>query len=112
MNAPTDVIVIKQHGEPAFAVLPWGEYQSLLGAAEGEADVYFPNEVVKANVRGDSLIKAWREYKEMTQEELAQKAGITQPALARLEKPDTRPRKSSLAKVAKAMGISVEQLIE
>lgn len=112
MNAHTDVVVIKQHGEPAFAVLPWGEYQSLLCAAGEEADVYFPNEVVKANVRGDSLIKAWREYKQLTQHELAARAGITQPALARLEKPDAQPRKSSLARLAKGMGITVEQLIE
>ncbi len=67
---------------------------------------------VKANARGDSLIKAWRKYKGMTQKELAQKAGIWQPALTRMEKPDTMPRKSSLIKPAEAMEISAEQLIE
>ncbi len=75
-------------------------------------DIYFPNEVVKANVRGDSVIKAWREYKGMTQEELALKAGIRQPALARMEKPETTPRKNSLIKLAEALDITPEQLIE
>ncbi len=77
-----------------------------------EEDIFFPNEVVKANVRGDSLIKAWREYKGLTQEELARKAQISQPTLARMEKPDSRPRKSSLVKLATAMKIAVEQLVE
>jgi transcriptional regulator with XRE-family HTH domain len=31
---------------------------------------------------GDSLIKAWREYLGLTQEELAAKAGIQQPEIA------------------------------
>ncbi|MGI6657093.1 MAG: helix-turn-helix domain-containing protein [Desulfobulbus sp.] len=112
MSAHTEVTIIKQHGKPAFAVLPWETYQALTRAAATEADVYFPNEVVKANVRGDSLIKAWREYKGLTQEELAEKAGIKQPALARMEKPDAAPRRSSLVKLAAAMDLEVEQLIE
>jgi len=41
-----------------------------------ESDVEFPHEVVAANVMGDSLIKAWREYLGLTQEELAARAGI------------------------------------
>ena len=68
--------------------------------------------VPKANVRGDSLVKAWREYKGLTQAELSVKAGIKQPALARMEKPDANLRKSTLIKLADAMGLTVEQLIE
>ena len=77
-----------------------------------EADIWFPHDVVKANVKGDSLIKAWREHFGLTQEELAERAGIKQPALARLEKTESNPRKSTLKKIADAMGISLEQLIE
>jgi transcriptional regulator with XRE-family HTH domain len=68
--------------------------------------------VVKANVRGDSLVKAWREYLGMTQAELAAKAGIKQPALTRIEKIDANPRKTTLIRLAEAMGLTVEQLIE
>jgi transcriptional regulator with XRE-family HTH domain len=59
---------------------------------------------------GDSLIKAWREYLGLTQEELAAKTGIRQPALARLEKPGANPRAATLKKLADAMGILVGQL--
>ena len=72
----------------------------------------FPHEVVKANVRGDCLIKAWREYFKLTQAELVKKAGVKQFALARLEGSNVISRKSTLAKLSDAMGISVEQLIE
>jgi len=48
----------------------------------------------------------------LTQGELSQKAGIKQPALARLEKADANPRKSSLKKLVDAMGIALEQLLD
>ena len=113
MVALTKPQIITQDDKPAFAVIPWEEYEYLVeNLVEDETDVWFPNEVVKANVRGDSLIKAWREYFGMTQEVLAQKAGIKQPALARLEKPGATPRQSTLKKLADAMGISLGQLVE
>ena len=65
-----------------------------------ESDVWFPQEVVEANVvRGDSLLKAWR-------------AGMSQPAYAKLEKPDANPRTATLRKIARALGISFEQLTD
>ena len=114
MNEHTDPQVITQNGKPAFAVIPWDEYQTLVHnqVTPDEPDTWFPNEVVKANVRGDSLIKAWREYFKLTQAELAKKAGMKQSALARLECSNASPRKSTLTKIADAMGISVDQLIE
>ncbi len=112
MSGHTETVIIRQNGLPAFAVIPWDEYQALLEANGKEADVYFPHEVVKANARGSSLIKAWREYKGMTQKELAQKIGIKQPALARMEKQGVTPRRGSLVKLAKALGIVPEQLID
>jgi len=114
MNVHTEPQIITQNGKPAFAVIPWSKYQELIHnqLESDEADVWFPNEVVKANVRGDSLIKAWREYFKLTQAELAAKAGMKQSALARLESNSVSPRKTTLAKLAEAMGIGVEQLID
>lgn len=102
--------IITKDGKPAFAVIPWDEYQKLLGE-EDESDIWFPNEVVQANIRGDNLIKAWREHLELTQTELADKAGIKQPALARLEKSDSTPRTSTLKKLANAMDLDIEHLM-
>lgn len=114
MSVHIEPQIIKQNGKPAFVVIPWNEYQELLHnqIESDESDVWFPNEVVKANVHGESLIKAWREYFKLTQAELATKAGMKQSALARLESNTVNPRKSTLQKLAQAMGITVDQLIE
>jgi len=114
MSTHTDPQIIKQNGKPLFVVIPWNEYQELIHKqiAPDESDVWFPNEVVKSNVRGDNLIKAWRDYFKITQVELATKAGMKQSALARLESNSASPRKATLIKLAKAMEISVEQLID
>jgi len=46
----------------------------------------------------------------LTQQALADRAGLSQPALARLEKVGANPRSSTLKKLATAMEIMVEQL--
>ena len=106
--------VIISEGKPAFAVIPWDEYQALLNnsAEEDDSDILFPNEVVKANARGDCLLKAWREYLGFTQKELAERTGMKQSAIARIESSDTLPRNSTLKKLTRVMNIDVDQLIE
>ena len=114
MNVHTDPQVIKQDDKPAFAVIPWDVYQELVkNYIPDESDVWFPQEVVEANVvRGDSPLKAWREHLGLTQTEVAKRAGISQPAYAKLEKPDANPRTATLRKLSKALGISLEHLTE
>jgi DNA-binding XRE family transcriptional regulator len=114
MSALIDPQVIKQGDKPAFAVIPWDTYQELVrNYIPDESDVWFPQEVVEANVvRGDSLLKAWREHLGLTQAEVAGRAGMSQPAYAKLEKPDANPRTATLRKIARALGISLEQLTD
>jgi len=116
MNVLTKQIehqVIEMNGKPAFAVVPFAQFEKMAQQyTPDENDVTFPHEVVKANIKGDSLIKAWREYLKLTQQELAERLQISQPALAKLEKPDSNPRKSTLKKVAAALGLELEQLEE
>ena len=113
MSAHIEPQIIMQNGKPAFAVIPWDEYRKLTNHYPDETDVWIPHEVVKANViNGVSMIRAWREYFGMTQQELARQAGITQPALARLEKSDSKPRIGTLKKIAAGMGITIEQLTD
>lgn len=109
----TEPQIIMSDGKPAFAVIPWEEYQELTSQYHAAEDVWIPHEVVKATLLPDvSLIRAWREYFGLTQQALAQQAGMSQPTLARLEKPTTKPRTATLQKLAKAMGITVAQLSE
>lgn len=79
---------------------------------EGDA---VPHEVVRLTVvDGLTLRRAWREYLGLTQAEVAERMGITQPALSQLEaaaRPSgTRPRRATFKRLAEALGVSVEQL--
>lgn len=114
MNAHIEPQVIKQGDKPAFAVIPWETYQELVkNYVPDESDVWFPQEVVESNVvKGNSLLKAWREYLDLTQAEVAMRAGMSQPAYARLEKATAKPRTATLRKLAKTLGLSLEQLTE
>jgi DNA-binding XRE family transcriptional regulator len=111
MTALTDPQIIMSDGKPAFAVIPWDEYQELSHQYAIDDETWIPHEVIKATLLEDvSLIRAWREYLNLTQQELAERAGISQPALARIEKTDAKPRVSTLIKLAAALDISIDQL--
>ncbi len=60
-------------------------------------------------IDGLSLRRAWR-ILELTQAEVAARLGISQPALSQLESPRARPRRATLLRLAKALGVRVEQL--
>lgn len=57
-------------------------------------------------------IKALREQRGMTQEQLAEKAGVSRTYLARLETARQDPTLSTLEKLAKALGVKATRLIE
>lgn len=109
MNIPTDVQIITHSGKPAFAVVPYDQWLKLTGQNE---EVYFPHEVVGFQLQGLSLIAAWRKYKKLSQEQLADKLGISQSAMAQIESRDSKPQNKTLQRVAAALNVTVEQLQE
>lgn len=114
MSAPTEYQTIFHEGKPAFVLVPAEDFERvrpLLARAAVRNAV--PHDVVEANVLRDvPMIRAWREHLGLTQDEVASRAGMTQSALARLERGDSRPRRTTLAKLAAAMGLTVAQLEE
>ena len=72
---------------------------------------YFPDSVVRMHILEEmSLPRAWREYKGLTQAQVAEKLGISQPAMAQMERPEANLRKKTLTKLSHVLGITVEQL--
>ena len=70
-----------------------------------------PQTVVEVHILSDvPMITAWREHIGITQGELAARMGVSQAAVAKLEKPTANPRDATLKKVAEALGISLAQL--
>ncbi len=109
MNRPIDYQIIEQNGKPAFAVMPYDDFIALLNE-QGE-DIYLPDDIVRMNIlEGMPLPRAWREYKGLTQAQVATKLGISQPAMAQMERPDANLRIKTLNKLADVLGITVEQL--
>ena len=59
---------------------------------------------------GDNL-KRQRIRKALTQEELAQRAGLTTASVARIERNETEPRMSTLRKLAMALDVEPAELV-
>lgn len=107
MNAPINIQIINgADGKPAFVVIPYDEY---VKPREG-SDAYVPHDVVSMMVDNDwSIARAWREHLGVTQQEMAQRLGISQSAYSQQESTG-RLRKASREKIAAALGISPSQL--
>ncbi len=109
-----DFQTIEYEGVPAFVLVPFNIFKKIQPLLDNEYKKSgIPHEIVKRNVLDNTtMIKAWREYLGMTQKQLAEKAKITQPAIAKLECSSSNPRKATLKKIADAMGLSLEQIQE
>ena len=80
-------------------------------AGDEDENIYILHEVVGYQLKqGLSLIAAWRKHLKMTQKELAAKTGMSQPAIAQIEKPESKNHKKTLEKIALAMGLDIEQI--
>lgn len=113
MSAHTvDFQTIEYEGHPAFVLVPFDIFCKIRPLLENEAvRNAIPHEIVRRNaLEGVSMVKAWREYLGITQSELAKKAGMSQPAIAKLEQSSAKPRKATLKKMADAMSLTLGQL--
>jgi ribosome-binding protein aMBF1 (putative translation factor) len=87
------------------------EYVALVSKARSiDKRKTIPHGVVSLIVDGFSPARAWREHRGLTQVQVARRMGISQPALAQIETA-VRPRKVTRVRLAKALGISPEQLV-
>lgn len=68
-----------------------------------------PHGVLLRVLSGATPVRAWREHFRLTQQEIATRLGISQPAMSDQERSRSL-RHSSVAKIAKALGIEPDQL--
>jgi len=94
--------------------VPFGEWEQarpLLERQRGGPGI--PQAVVEAHVLGVvPLLRVWREHLGLTQQQVADAAGMQQSVLARLESGANQPRPATLERLADAMGLTREQLAE
>lgn len=104
MNEPIKHQVIEKDGIPLFVLVPYEDYLENFKAPETDG-LYIPNEVVKAHaIDGKPLLKAWREFKGLTQAEMATRMGISQSAYSQIERSE-KPQGNTLQKAALALRI-------
>lgn len=103
MNAFSDVQIINgPNGEPVYVVIP---YETYMQTRSRQSD-RVPHQVVGSIAeKGWTAARAWREYLGLTQQEVAERIGISQPAYAQQEA-GLRPRKATRERIAAALGIT------
>lgn len=122
-----NVQVIEKDGKPEWAVIQYTDYQRLVEAAEMLQDVQdydeakkaiesgeelVPSEVVYAILDGENPIKVWREYRGLTQRQLAEAVGISTPYLSQLETGKRKGGTEVLSATAEALGLSLDDIVE
>jgi DNA-binding XRE family transcriptional regulator len=120
------VQTINRDGKPEYVVLPWEEYQALLEAAEDAIDgalldafrqklatgqeETIPATIVDMLLAGANPIKVWREYRGLTQDALANQAGISKAYLCQIETGKREGAIKTLRAIATALGVTVDEL--
>ena len=110
--------IIEKNGKPEYAVLPYDDYVRLIEVAQDAADAkeifdtgdLVPSEIVDRLLAGKNPIRVWREHRGMTQQALADVAGISKPYLSQIETGE-RDGHAVLSKIAEALNLSVDEII-
>ena len=121
-----NVQVIEKNGKPEWAVIPYQEYQRLVEEAEMLHDVRAYDEAKKAVAEGEELIpshvtyaildggnpvRVMREHRGLTQQQLAETAGISVPYLSQIEAGKRRGSTAVLAAIARVLGLTLDDLV-
>ena len=70
----------------------------------------FPGDVVNRILDGENEIKVFRQYRHFTQQDLADRAGISRNYLSLLESKKRSGTKKVLAAIAKELAVSIDDL--
>jgi DNA-binding XRE family transcriptional regulator len=119
----TEILTIK--GE-RFAVLPFNLYEKLMEKLEDLQDIadckeikaqiargemkLFPANVVNAIINGENKIKVYREYRGLTQAELAAQANLSLAMIKKLESCETSGSIKSLKAIAKVLCLDLDDI--
>lgn len=106
-------------GEKKFVIMDEESYDRLLDALDAieidkiladDSDPVVPAEQVKDETRKNKIAKA-RKNEGLSQKALAERMGITQSTLSRIEKESANLKLSTLKKAAKALGCQPHDLV-
>jgi len=109
-----------------FALIPVDELQKLMDDAEMLADVraydaakarleagedeLVPLEIIERRLRGEAPLRIWREYRTLTQEQLARKSRVSRALIAAIETKRKAGSVSTWKRLGIALSVSWDQL--
>jgi DNA-binding XRE family transcriptional regulator len=109
-----------------FAVIPVEDFRKLMEDAEMLADVkaydaakarledgedeLIPLEITERRLRGEPALRIWREYRKLTQEQLAKKSKLSRALIAAIETNRKSGSVTTWKKLGAALDVSWEQL--
>ena len=113
---------IERGGKP-FVLVPKATYKRMCAALENRDDVRAYDAAKAANpemvpaaiadrlLAGENPIRVWREHRELTQQQLADRAGISKGFLSQLEGAVRTPSIEVGKKLAAALGVDLGDLV-
>ncbi len=121
------VQIIEKDGREMFAVVPIEAWRELLEKAEMLEDVaaydraetalaggeeeLVPQELVDRLVAGEHPVKVWREYRGLTQRDLAERSGLRQSYVAQIERGHRRGTVDAYRRLAETLGVEIDDLV-
>lgn len=123
----SNVQFINKEGKPEYAVLPYDLYLQLVEDAETLQDIrdideikariergeeeLIPAHVPYAILDGENPVKVWREYRGLTQQELAEAAGISAAYLSQIETGKRKGKTAVLQAIARALNLDLDDVV-
>jgi DNA-binding XRE family transcriptional regulator len=120
------VQIIENAGQPEWAVIPYAEYERMLEQLEELADIrtfdnakrelaagvdeVVPAALVERLANGENPLRVWREYRGLTQQALAEAAGIGKSYISQLEAGTKTGALGTLRALAAALNIDLDDL--
>ena len=121
----TKIQFIERDGKREYAIVPIEIFERMAEASEDLDDIALydatkanddgtgiPSEVVHAELDGVHPIKAWRKYRNLTIQALADKAGISKPFLSQIERRKRTGTIAVLSAIARSLDVPVDLLTE
>ena len=87
------------------------DYDSVKTAIERGEEELVPIRIAYAMLDGENPIKVWREYRGLTQQALADMAGISKPYLSQIETNKRTGTKEVLLAIAKALKVTLDDIV-
>lgn len=85
-------------------------YDTAKARIERGEDELIPLEITELRLAGESAVKIWREYRGLTQEDLAKASGVSRPMIAAIEAGHKRGGIETLKKLSKALRVDLDHL--